>query len=125
MRKLIIRILLKALAIMYLFPWMKGTEFHGNFAAALALAVFFSLLLSFAEFLAGFAARVLTISTLGLALLVIIPARILCFWLLPTISLVLISNWFPHMLIIHSWLSAAMGGLVLLTIGLITRSRKR
>lgn len=125
MLRLILRICLKALAIMYLFPHMKGIQFHGDFATALGLAVFFSLLLSFAEFLAAFASGVLTISTLGLALLVIIPARILFFWLLPTVSLVLISDWFPHLLSLHNWLSAALGGLVLLTIGLVTRPRKR
>ena len=124
MLRLIVRIFLKSLAIMYVFPLLKGLAFHGNFYWASALAVFFSLLLSFMELLAAFFAAGLTVSTFGIALLLIIPIRILFFWVLPTVSLLLIAHCFPDVLTVTNWFSAALGALILLVIGLITRDRK-
>ncbi len=61
-----------------------------------------------------------TVSTLGLALLVIIPLWILGFWILPALALLLVSDMMPNTLTIVGWLPATFGGLVMLVIGMIT-----
>lgn len=123
MRRFIARILLKALAIMCLFPLLKGLTFHGNFFSACGLAIFFSLLLSFLEMIASVIGGTLTLSTLGIALLVIIPARIIFFWVLPTLTLLLIGKILPNLLTIKNFYAAAIAALILLTISLITREK--
>src|SRR4029077_19352235 len=98
MLKLIIRILLQALVIVYILPMLGGMKFHGNFYAACGVAVFFFVLLAFFKMIAVFISAIWTISTFGLALLILIPVRILFFWVLPTVSLILISFFFPNIL---------------------------
>ncbi len=124
MLKLITRILLKSLAIMYVFPLLPGIKFHGNLYSAGGLAVFFSLLLSFLELLSTLFASALTISTFGVALVFIIPIRILFFWVLPTAALLIIAHWFPSLMTIHNWFGAGIAALLLLATNRLTQDRK-
>ncbi len=124
MLKLIIRILLQTLVILYIFPLLGGISFHGNFYVACALAIFFCVLLASIEMIATFVCAIWTISTFGLALLILIPLRILFFWFLPTASLILMSFLLPSILTISNWFSAAAVALMFLMIGLVTRDHK-
>jgi hypothetical protein len=120
MVRVIIRILLTALAIIYLFPLLPGTEFNGNLFSAFIIAAFFCLLLAFLEVLSTLFAGSLTLSSLGNAILVIIPVRILFFWVLPTLSLLLIVHSFPGLITMHNPIYAAVASLTLLAIALLT-----
>jgi uncharacterized membrane protein YvlD (DUF360 family) len=120
--RLLIRIVLKALAFMFLLPLIPGISIHGNFLVAACLAIFFSLMTWLVEIIAMALAAYLTISTLGLALLVLIPMWILGFWLLPAVALKLVGDFMPHYLMVAGWVPAIFGGLVLLVIGMITGS---
>lgn len=120
--RLLIRIVLKALAFMFLLPLIPGISIHGNFLVAVCLALFFSLMTWLVEIIAMALAAYLTISTLGLALLVLIPMWILGFWLLPAVALKLVGDFMPNYLMVAGWVPAILGGLVLLVIGMITGS---
>lgn len=65
---------------------------------------------------------VLTIGTLGTALLWLIPAWILGSWLLPAVALRLLSDVAPAYLTVEGWIPAILGGLVMLFIGMMTSS---
>jgi hypothetical protein len=107
---------------MFLLPLIPGISIHGNFLVAACLAIFFSLMTWLVEIIAMALAAYLTISTLGLALLVLIPMWILGFWLLPAVALKLVGDFMPHYLMVAGWVPAIFGGLVLLVIGMITGS---
>ncbi len=124
MIKFIIRILLSALAIMYVLPVLRGVQFHGDFLIACGLGIFFSILLALVEVVAAFLSTIWTLSTFGLALLFLIPMRLFCFWVLPTVSLLLMAHFLPKVLSISNWFSAGIAAVILLIIGLITRDGK-
>jgi hypothetical protein len=105
---------------MYILPSIPGIHFHGHFMAALGLAIAFSLILWAVEAFSVAVAAFWTVSTLGIALLIIIPLWILGFWILPALALLLVSDMMPNTLTISGWLPAILGGLVMLVIGLIT-----
>lgn len=67
---------------------------------------------------------VLTVTTLGLALVVIVPVWLLGFWLLPAIALKLLAEFMPNTLTISGWLPAILAGLVLLVISIVTGGKK-
>lgn len=120
MLRFFIRIALKALTFVYVLPLIPGIKFHGHFLSALILAVGFSSILWAVEALSVTLATLWTISTLGLALLFVIPLWLLGFWILPALALLLISDLMPNTLTITGWLPAILGGLVMLVIGMIT-----
>lgn len=120
MQRLIIRVILKALAFIYLLPMIHGIQFHGTFLHAIGLAIFFSMMLWAVEALAVGIAAIMTVSTFGLALLMLIPLWIFGFWIMPAIALKLVADLMPAYLSISGWLQAVVGGLVLLFIGMIT-----
>jgi uncharacterized membrane protein YvlD (DUF360 family) len=120
----ILRILLNASAFVYVFPMLKGLQFHGDFFIACAFGIFFSIVLSIIEVIAAFLSTVWTLSTFGLALLILIPLRLFCFWLLPTLVLFLIAHIFPNIFSIQNYISATWAAVILVAIGIITRDRK-
>ncbi len=120
--RMIIRILLTALAFTSILPLIHGIDFHGNFVAALLLAVGFAVMLWLVDLAAVALSAVLTIGTLGTALLWLIPAWILGSWLLPAVALRLLSDVAPGYLTVDGWIPAILGGLVMLFIGIFTSS---
>jgi uncharacterized membrane protein YvlD (DUF360 family) len=120
MLRYLIRIAFKALIFMYVLPLIPGIDFHGNFKAAFGLAIIFSLILWAVEAVSVALAALWTVSTLGLALLIIIPLWILGFWILPALALLLVSDTMPTTLTITGWLPAILGGLVMLIVGILT-----
>ncbi|MBX9667425.1 MAG: hypothetical protein K2X93_07385 [Candidatus Obscuribacterales bacterium] len=74
------------------------------------------------SWVAAILTALLTVSTLGVALIVLIPLWILGFWLLPAYTLMLTSDLMPAYLSVTGWGPAVLGGLITLVIGIATDS---
>jgi uncharacterized membrane protein YvlD (DUF360 family) len=120
MKAYLIRLVLIAAAFHWVFPMIKGIDTHGSFVSALAAGFVFAFIGWIVEALAIVLTTFLTITTFGLALLVLIPAWILGFWLIPAITLKVLADLMPGYLTIHGWVPALWGGLMMLFIGVIT-----
>ncbi len=120
MKAYLIRVLLIAASFEWIFPMIKGIDTHGSFVTAIMAGVVFALIGWVVEALAILLTTVLTITTFGLALLVLIPAWILGFWVIPAVTLKLLADFMPSYLTIHGWVPALWGGLIMLFIGVIT-----
>jgi uncharacterized membrane protein YvlD (DUF360 family) len=116
----IVRLILIALALYFIFPKIDGIQVHGSFVHVLIAAVAFAFLGWLVETLAVFASAALTLGTLGLALLILLPLWLFGFWLLPAFVLKLLADLMPTYLTISGWGPAILGGLVMLLIGIIT-----
>lgn len=125
MKNFLLRLILMACAFYFIFPMIPGIEFHGSFWHALGAGVLFSFLGWLVELIAIMLSAVLTISTLGMALLLLIPAWLLGFWLLPALVLRYVANIMPHDLTFSGWLPAIWGGLIMLVIGIATGGKAR
>lgn len=120
MKRFILRLILVACAFNFILPLIPGFQFKGDFLQAIFVGVMFSVIAWVVEFLAVTISTVMTISTLGLALLLIVPLWIIGFWLLPAVILKLTAEAIPEHLSIVGWLPAILGGLVMLIVGGIT-----
>jgi hypothetical protein len=72
------------------------------------------------EFAAIALSAILTIGTLGMALIVLVPAWLFGFWLLPAVVLRLVADFMPATLTFSGWMPAIGGGLIMLCIGIVT-----
>src|SRR5579872_6537524 len=120
--RFILKLLFTAVVFAVVLPMIPGINFHGNFLAAILLAFFFGIMLWIVDLLAVTISAMLAITSLGLALLWLIPLWILGFWLLPAVALKWVADFFPNYLTISSWTAAALGGLLMLLVGIITSS---
>lgn len=120
MPRYLIRLALIASAFYFLFPMIPGVQFHGNFIHALLAGALFAFLGWIVEFGAVAVSAVLAISTLGLALIVLIPAWLFGFWILPAVVLRLVADFMPATLTFSGWMPAIEGGLIMLCIGIAT-----
>lgn len=120
MIRFLVRTALTGLAFMYLLPMIPGIDFHGNFGIAVVAALILGIVGWLVDMLAVVLAAVWTISTLGLALLILIPLWVLGFWLLPAVTLHVVADMMPTHLTVNGWLPAIEGGLVLLVVGVAT-----
>jgi hypothetical protein len=120
MQRYIIRLVLIASAFYFIFPMISGIEFHGNFWHALGAGVLFAFLGWVVESLAIAITAILAVGTFGTGLLILIPAWLLGFWLLPALVLRWVANVMPGDLSFSGWLPAIWGGLVMLCIGIAT-----
>jgi uncharacterized membrane protein YvlD (DUF360 family) len=116
----IVRLVLIALALYFVFPKIDGIQVHGTFVHILIAAVAFAFLGWLVETIAITISTFLAIGTLGLALLILVPLWIFGFWLLPAYVLRLLADLMPTYLTISGWVPAILGGLVMLLIGVIT-----
>lgn len=120
MTNYLIRLVIIAGAFYFIFPMIHGIQFHGNFLHALGAGVVFAFIGWVVESVAIALTAILTIGTLGLGLLVLIPAWILGFWLLPALVLRYVADIMPATLSFTGWTPAIWGGLVMLVIGIFT-----
>ena len=131
MKRYLLRLVLMAATFEFIFPLIPGIHFQGSFIHALGVGVLFAFLGWVVESLAIALSAILTIGTLGMALLILVPAWILGFWLLPAIALRFVADITPTTLSFAGWLPAIEGGLLMLLIGVATsgdthkRARKR
>jgi hypothetical protein len=102
---------------------IPGVHFQGNIAHALGAGVLFSILGWIVEAIAIAISALLTIGTLGMALLILVPAWILGFWLLPALVLRYVADIMPSTLSFTGWEPAVIGGLVMLVIGIATSGK--
>jgi len=116
----ILRVALISLALYFIFPQIPGIHVHGNFVHVFIAALVFTLLGWIVEAIAIAISAVLTVGTLGLALLVLVPLWLLGFWLIPAYVLKLTADLMPTYLSIAGWTPAILGGLVMLVIGIAT-----
>jgi uncharacterized integral membrane protein len=116
----IMRLLLTASAFYFLLPMLPGVQFHGNFLHALGAGILFAFFGWLVELLAIAISAMLTIGTWGMALLILVPAWIFGFWLLPAVTLKLLAGVMPATLTIAGWLPAIGGGLIMMIIGIAT-----
>ena len=123
MIRTIVRILLAAVAFAYVLPLIHGIAFHGSFLNATMLAIAFGVLFWIVDIIAIAVSAMMTISTFGLALLVLIPIWLVGFWLVPAFVLKLVSDMWPHYLTVVGWGAAFMGGLVMLGLSVITSDK--
>lgn len=120
MLRYIIRLLLLASAFYFIFPLIPGVEFQGNFIYALLAGAVFAFIGWIVEFLAIALSAILAIGTLGMALIVLIPAWMFGFWLLPAVVLRITADIMPATLSFSGWMPAIWGGLIMLLIGVVT-----
>ncbi|MCC6979295.1 MAG: phage holin family protein [Candidatus Melainabacteria bacterium] len=120
MLKFLLKTVAGALAFIYILPLIPGIEFKGGFTDAAILAIVFACLLWVVEAAAILLTAVWTISTLGLALLLLIPLWILGFWVLPALALELVAFVAPEHLSIHGFLPPILGGLTMTVISMLT-----
>ena len=120
MRNFLIRTLLTALIFMFVLPLIPGIKFHGHLGVAIVCALLFGLLGFLVDLFAKFLSLMLTISTLGLALLILIPLWVFGFWLLPAVTLHVLSEFMPGHFAVNGWIPAIEGGLVLMVVGILT-----
>jgi hypothetical protein len=120
MNRYFIRLALIAAAFYFLFPMIPGVHFHGSFIHALLAGAVFAFLGWVVELLAMTFSTILAIGTLGMALLLLIPAWFFGFWLLPAVALRLLADLMPGTLSFAGWIPAIGGGLIMLLIGIAT-----
>jgi uncharacterized membrane protein YvlD (DUF360 family) len=116
----LIRVLLMACVFYFALPMIHGITFHGTFLHAAVVGAVFAVVGWALESVAIALTAIMAIGTLGLALIVLVPAWILGFWILPAIALKLVAQFMPTSLSIEGWMPAIWGGLVMLAVGLIT-----
>jgi len=120
MIRLIVKILLSAVAFIAVLPMIPGIDFHGNFITAVILSIIFGIMMWLVELVAFTIAAIWTVGTVGLALLWLIPLWIFGFWILPALALILVANSMPAYLTVTGWIPAVLAGLVMLAIGMAT-----
>jgi hypothetical protein len=120
MKRYLVRIVLLAAAFDFIFPMIPGIGFHGTFVHAIGAGILFAFLGWVIESLAIALSAILTIGTFGMALLVLIPAWLFGFWLLPAVVLRYTADVMPGTLSFTGWLPAIYGGLIMLVIGIAT-----
>lgn len=116
----LIRLVLLALAFEFVMPMIGGIHVHGGFLTSLGLALMFSILGVIVSWAAAALTAVLAVTTLGMALIILIPLWILGFWLLPAYTLLLTASIMPQYLTVAGWWPAIWGGLITLVIGIAT-----
>jgi uncharacterized membrane protein YvlD (DUF360 family) len=120
MGRLLLRLVLTALAFIAVLPHIPGISFHGTVFQALMLSILFSIILWLVDLAAIALSAAVAIGTLGLALLWLVPLWILGFWLLPAVALKVVSDFMPGYITIQGWGPAVLGGLFMLLIGLVS-----
>lgn len=120
MKRQIIRLVLIALALYFVFPKIDGIQVHGSFIHICVAAIAFAFLGWLVETIAITISALLTLGTLGLALIILVPLWLFGFWLVPAFVLKLLADLMPTYLTISGWLPAILGGLVMLVIGILT-----
>lgn len=123
--KLLMKIVLTAAAFAFILPLIPGIDFHGGFLTAILISLLFGIMLWVTDVVAVALSALITIGSMGLALIWLIPLWILGFWLLPAVALKIVADFMPANLTITGWIPAILGGLIMMFIGLITSDTSR
>ena len=117
MTRFLIRLLLIASAFYFVFPEIPG---HGTFVHAAVAGLVFVLVAWVVELVAIAISAMLAVGTLGLALVILIPAWLLGFWILPAVGLKYLAMMMPETLAFTGWTPVLYASLPMLVIGVIT-----
>jgi uncharacterized membrane protein YvlD (DUF360 family) len=124
MIKFLVRLILTALTFLYVLPHIPGITFHGSLGVAIACAIAFGIVGWLVDLLAVVLSALWAISTLGLALLILIPLWLVGYFILPAVSLRVLADIIPQHLHIAGWIPAIEGGLVMLLLGILTSAKR-
>lgn len=115
----VVTLLVDALLIAFVLPHLKGFQFSGKFWPQ---GLLYALGLQAMGLLIGLAVAAAAVFTLGMALIIIVPALILGFWLLNAIQLKLLAHFFPAYLKLEGWKPAILAGLALMVVDMLVGS---
>jgi uncharacterized membrane protein YvlD (DUF360 family) len=114
-----IRTLLTAFVLVHIAPMIHGAHFTGSFWPD---GVVYGLLLAVVAHVLKLLVSAFTVGTAFIGLIVLIPAAIFGFWLVPAIELRVLAHYFPQHLSFSGWGSAILVGLVLLVVNIVSAS---
>jgi uncharacterized membrane protein YvlD (DUF360 family) len=100
-------------------PAIPGFEFTGDLSNAAVMALAFSTIYWLLDKAAAATATLLSIATLGLALLILVPLWIVGFWVVPAVALKLVASVMPNNLHISGWYPAIIGSLLMVFVNII------
>jgi hypothetical protein len=103
-------------ALYALIPQIPGVEYHGGFVISLLVVLAFVVAQNVITTLFKTLSFISTVSTFGLAQLVIMPSRLIGFWLIPAAILKVVASFPDFNLRFHGWVPAIVSGLVLVSI---------
>ncbi len=104
----------------FVFPEIPGVTFHGTFVHAAVAGLVFVVVAWVVELVAIAISAMLAVGTLGLALVILIPAWLLGFWILPAVGLKYLAVMMPETLSFTGWTPVLYASLPMLVIGVIT-----
>lgn len=125
MTRLLLRVVLSALAFLFVLPHIGGIQFHGNFVEAVGIGAGFALLTWLVGRIAAWLSAIFAVGTLGLGLLIVVPLWLFGFWALPGIALKVLADLAPAYLSVPTWGAALVGGLVMFFINLFTAEPRK
>jgi len=125
MVRFIIGTILYAVCFMFVLPLINGIAFTGGFGTAIGLGVLYTVVAVGVIWVGAMAAGALGVVSRGVALLLLIPALLLGFWLIPAVVLKVLAEVAPKALSVSGWGPAIIGGLVMLVPGLCMMVRAR
>jgi uncharacterized membrane protein YvlD (DUF360 family) len=105
-----------ATALYALIPQIPGVEYHGGFVISLLVVLSFVVAQKIIRMFLKTLSFLATLSTFGLAQLVILPSRLIGFWLIPAAILKVVASFPDSNLRFHGWVPAIVSGLVLASI---------
>ena len=127
MIRLALRFAITAALFCFVFPSLvPGIRFHGHFwPEGIIYAAVFAGTAWIVDVLLWLAITFFALATFGIGLLLILPLRLLFFWLIPAIQLEVFAHWFPAHITIEGFGSAVVGGLILMVANWVTMAPKK
>lgn len=110
-----------AAALYALIPQIPGVEYHGGVVISLLVVLSFVVAQNVIAALFKTLNFISTVGTFGLAQFVIIPSRLIGFWLVPAAILKVVASFPDFNLRFHGWVPAIISGLVLVSITKVSR----
>jgi len=111
--KFIIRLVLTALFFAFLLPLIPGVTVTSGFWAIVLLAFTYRVATLMMKLIWLAVSALATLLTAGLALILVIPAYGISFWLLPTLTLATLGRIMPGYLHFNGWLATSLAALVM------------
>jgi uncharacterized membrane protein YvlD (DUF360 family) len=105
-----------SIALYALIPQIPGVEYHGGFVISFLVVLSFLVVQKIIRLFLKALSFLATLSTFGLAQLVILPSRLVAFWLIPAAILKVVASFPDFNLRFHGWVPAIVSGLVLVSI---------
>lgn len=115
-----IRLGITALFFAFLLPLIPGVTVTSGIIALLGLAFVYRLASILMKLAMAGLSILATMITAGLALLIVVPAYLISFWLFPSLTLYALSTIMPSYLHFDSGVALALAGLVMFVLHLFT-----